>query len=108
MMMSPQFRQWIINMDINQGPPPTPRRETFLTVFLALMLGSAFLFFLYLLTFGFVFYIVVAVLAMVFVGYLHYALWGYSLSQETAAEREEELIRQRMEAEEMESRRRNL
>lgn len=93
---------------MSQEPNPSQRRENFLTVFLALMLGTVFLFFLYLLTLGFMFYVVVVVFGMVFVGYLHYALWGYALSQETAGEREEELIRQRMEAEELESRRRSM
>ena len=91
---------------MHQEQPPSQRRENFLTVFLALMLGAIFLFFLYLLTLGFMFYVVVAIFGMVFVGYLHYALWGYALSQQTAGEREEELIKQRMEAEELESRRR--
>lgn len=92
---------------MNDEPRPSNGRESLLTVFLALILGAAFLFFLYLLTFGFAAYIAAAVLAMVFMGYLHYAVWGYSLSEETAGEREEELVRQRMEAEEMESRRRD-
>jgi predicted membrane protein len=92
---------------MNPEPQPGHGRENLLTVFLALLLGAVFLFFLYLLTFGFAFYIIVAVLAMVFIGYLHYAMWGFSMSEETAGEREEELIRQRMEAEELESRRRD-
>jgi predicted membrane protein len=92
---------------MNSDHPPSQRRETFLTVFLALLLGGALLFFLNLLMFGILFYVISAVLAMVLLGYLHYAVWGYALSEETAGEREEELIRQRMEAEELESRRRN-
>ena len=38
--------------------------------------------------------------AMVAFGYLHYVLWGYAFSQQTAGEREEEELRQRVEAEE--------
>ena len=92
---------------MDQEKPPGKPRETFLTVFLALLLGAAFLFFLYFVTLGFIGYLLAAVLAMVLVGYLHYALWGFALSEETAAEREEELIKQRMEAEEIENRRRH-
>jgi fatty acid desaturase len=87
--------------------PPSRSRETMLTVFLALLLGGALLFFLYLTTMGFITYVIAAILAMVLVGYLHYALWGFSLSEETAAEHEEALLRQRREAEEMEERRRS-
>ena len=94
-------------MSERQPQRPGHGRENLLTVFLALLLGTALLFFLHLITFGLVFYVMAAVLAMVFVGYLHYALWGFTLSEETAGEREEELTRQRMEAEELESRRRN-
>lgn len=87
--------------------PSQQRRESFLTVFLALILGGASLFVLQLLTLGFVGHILTSVLAIVLLGYLHYAVWGYSMSKETAGEREEELIRQRMEAEEIENRRRD-
>jgi len=85
---------------------PSQPRENFLTVLLALLLGGACLAFLFVITLGFFSYVIAAVLAMVLVGYLHYALWGYSMSEETVAEREEELLRQRREAEEMEERRR--
>ncbi len=79
--------------------PPRKRRETYLTVFLALLLLGAFVFLLTLLSFGFFFYVVVAVGGIVLLGYVHYVFWGYALSQQTAGEREEEEVRRRMEGE---------
>lgn len=75
------------------------RRETILTLSLVGILGGAFVFFLNLVSLGIFFYVVSAVLGLVAVGFLHYAIWGYALSQQVAGEREEERIRQLMQSE---------
>jgi hypothetical protein len=85
-------------MDIDHKPP-NKNRETLLTIALVLVLGGAMVFFLNLISLGIFFHVIVAVLAITMVGFLHYALWGYAMSQEVAGEREEMELRERMEAE---------
>ena len=65
------------------------RRETFLTVFLAGFTLIASLYVVTLLTGGFLIYILLVVAACAAVGVFHYLLWGRSLSEEVAGEREE-------------------
>jgi hypothetical protein len=85
-------------MDI-ENKPSSKSRETLLTISLVLILGGAMLFFLNLVSMGIVFHVISAVLAITVVGFLHYALWGYSMSQQVAGEREEMELRERLEAE---------
>lgn len=79
-------------MDVNQRPP---RRQTFLTVFLALLLGTFALLVLILVSGGFFLYVLYLALAIAGIAFIHYALWGRALSREVAGEREEEQLRQR-------------
>src|SRR5262249_9078492 len=81
-----------------QEPSPNKNRETALALALLLALAGAF-FFLLNFFFGGIFTIALVLIAMAIVGYLHYVWWGHAFSQDTAGEREEELARQRFEAE---------
>lgn len=69
--------------------PETPRRETLLTVILTGLGAGAFLLFLIFISGGFFFYVTLAVAAMVALGFFHYVLWGYSMTQEVADEQAE-------------------
>ena len=75
----------------------TRRRESFLTIFLTLLGGAGFLSFLIVVSGGFFFYVVIAVAALGLFGYCHYLLWGRSMIENTAGEREELLLREQME-----------
>jgi uncharacterized membrane protein len=81
-------------------PDATPNKnwETFLGLALLLLLAGAF-FFLLNFFFGAIGSVLTVMVACVTVGYLHYFLWGHTLSRQTAGEREEALRRQRLEAE---------
>jgi hypothetical protein len=82
---------------------PRQRRETFLGFFLALFFGAGFLLFMIVVTGGFFLYVLAAVIGIGVVGYLHYLLWGHSLTQQVAGEREEEEARERWENEQVSS-----
>jgi hypothetical protein len=75
------------------------RRETFLAFLLTLLFGGGFFLFLIVITGGFFLYVLLAVVAIGLVGSLHYLLWGNSMTQEVAGEREEEEERERWETE---------
>jgi hypothetical protein len=80
--------------------PSTKRRtarETMLTVTLVVLLGGSIGFFLNLVSLGLFGYVAGAVVIFVAIGYLHYLLWGQAMMQETAGEREEQHLRDRME-----------
>ena len=79
-------------MDDNPRPP---RRQTFLTVFLALLLGTFALLVLILVSGGIFLYVIYLALAIAGIALIHYVLWGRALSREVAGEREEEQLRQR-------------
>lgn len=74
-------------------------RETWLVVMLGGLGLFGFLFFLALITGGFFIwvYLVVGAIALLALG--HYLLWGWSMTQATSGEREEEEFRARMEEE---------
>ena len=77
----------------------SPRnRETALAFALLLFLGAAF-FLLLNFFFGAIGVVLAVMVGVATFGYLHYLLWGHTLSQETAGERAEEQYRQRLEAE---------
>lgn len=80
--------------------PGRSGRETFLTVGLALILGGAFFIFLNLVSFGIFFYVLAAVVGIAAVGFLHYVIWGYDLSEEVAEERKREWLKQQQEMDE--------
>jgi hypothetical protein len=71
------------NPDYPQQPQ---RRETLLTVVLTGLAACAFLFFLILVSGGFFFYVVLACAAVVALGFFHYLVWGYAMTQEVAQE----------------------
>jgi len=72
-------------------------RETLLTLSLVVILGGAFLFFLNLVSLGIFFYVIAAIIGIAVVGFLHYAIWGYALSQQVAGEREEQRLKDLLE-----------
>jgi hypothetical protein len=76
--------------------PHHKRRETVLTVALVIILGGLFLFFLNLISLGIFMYVGAVVIAMGLVGFLHYVLWGQTLTEDTAGEREEEELKARL------------
>src|SRR5579863_8941196 len=76
-----------------QAPKATKGSETLLTFSLVAILGGAFLFFLNLVSLGIFAYVVAAIIGIAAVGFLHYAIWGYALSQQVAGEREEQRIK---------------
>jgi hypothetical protein len=84
---------------MDHDAPERQRRETFLSLFLALFFGGGFVLFLIVITGGFFLYCLLAVAAIGVVGYCHYVLWGHSLTQAVAGEREEEEARERWESE---------
>jgi hypothetical protein len=80
---------------------PTPAgkkgHETLLALALLAILGGAFFFFLNFATFGVFSYMIAAVIGIAAIGFLHYAIWGYALSQQVAGEREEQRIKDLLE-----------
>src|SRR6266481_6082644 len=78
--------------------PQSKGRENLLTVVLVLLLGGAFAFFLDMVSLGLFRFVIATVIGITLLGYLHYVLWGYSFSQQVAGEREEEELRERIEA----------
>lgn len=76
----------------------TKGRDTLLTLSLVAVLGGAFLFFLNLVSLGIFAHVIAVVIAIAAVGFLHYAIWGYALSQQVAGEREEQRIKDLLES----------
>jgi hypothetical protein len=81
-----------------QLPPRNKGRETLLTFTLVALLGGAIVFFLNFVTLGVFSYVIVAIIGIAVVGFLHYAIWGYALSRQVAGEREEQRIKDILEA----------
>jgi hypothetical protein len=81
-------------MDHNESSSSHQRRA-FLTIFLTLLVLGFFLFVLIFISGGFFLYVLLFGGAMIFVGLLHYLLWGRAFSSEVAGECEEERLRQR-------------
>jgi len=84
--------------------PPTSHRQTIVSTFLAAMAAGFFLLCFVLISGGFFIFLVGIIGALVAFGGLHYVLWGRHLTNETAGEGEEELLRQRALAQEMSER----
>ena len=75
-------------MDYESLPPSSQsQRQTLLAVLLAILVGAGFVFFLVLVTGGLFLEILAALGGMGLFGYVHYLLWGRSLSQQVAGER---------------------
>jgi fatty acid desaturase len=80
-------------MQLNDHPEPS-HRETLLTVILTGLGAGGFLLFLIMISGGFFFWVLVAVAVMVGLGFFHYILWGYAMTQEVAEEQAQEAQRQ--------------
>jgi hypothetical protein len=80
--------------------PHRGRREVFLALLLVMFFGGGCVLFLTVVTGGFFLYVLAAVAGMGVFGYVHYLLWGHSMTREVAGEREEEEARERWEMEE--------
>jgi fatty acid desaturase len=80
-----QHDQRVTHMMPHDNPPPQ-RRETMLTVVLSGLAAGACLFFLILISGGFIFYVLLAVAGIFALGFFHYLLWGYAMTQEVADE----------------------
>ena len=68
---------------------PVESRATFLPLLLGSLGMGLFFLVLILITGGFFFYVGLSVGGLVLLGLFHYALWGKSLSEKVAGEREE-------------------
>ena len=87
-------------MDSNHSPEPS-QRGTFLGVLLTLLGGVGFVAFTLVILSPFLAHViggVVVVMLMVGFGFLHYWLWGRSMSQQVAGEREEEEMKSQADA----------
>jgi signal transduction histidine kinase len=78
-------------------------RETTLIAVMLTILIAAFILFLNFVSLGLFFYVIAAIFTMGTVGFLHYMLWGQSLTEEVAREREAFLRQQKRELDEMEN-----
>lgn len=72
-------------------------KGTFVTLMLTTVLGGLFLFFLNVVSFGAFSYVLASVFGIAFVGFAHYAVWGYSLSKDLSQERADFLRQQQRE-----------
>jgi hypothetical protein len=75
-------------MSYDPEPVSSPRHYL-LSTLLALLAAGGFFVFLVAITGGFFLYVLAAVAAMAAFGYLHYLLWGRSLTHQVEAEEEE-------------------
>lgn len=78
------------------------RRETIITFTLFAMMIAIFVVFLNLVSFGLFFHVIAIVLGIMVIGFFHYALWGYGLSEEVTRERQAWLKEQQVELEKQE------
>jgi hypothetical protein len=72
-------------MDYDREQTST-QRHYFLSTLLALLAASGIFVFLVAVTGGFFLYVLAAVVAMAAFGYLHYLLWGRSMTHQVEAE----------------------
>ena len=79
------------------------KRETMLTVVLMAIGVGAFVLFLNFVSLGVFFYVIVATAVIGGVGWLHYMLWGQSLTEEVAQQRQTFLRQQERELGEMDN-----
>src|SRR5436190_315735 len=77
------------NHQSSPSPAPSSHRETLLTLMLATLGAGAFVLLLILLT-GVFFYVVLAVGALTALGFFHYLVWGYAMTQEVVQEQQRE------------------
>src|SRR2546423_8213268 len=87
--------------DAVQPPDPTPEQQQrghYLTLALTALVGGGFLLFLIYASGGFFLNVIGVVVGMAIAGFRHHVLWGQSLTQQVAAEKEAEEVRERQEA----------
>ena len=77
--------------------PETAPRESMLPLMLSIITLGGILLFLILVSGGFFLYVLAGVCALLFVGLVHYLLWGAALHQQTEADREEARLREETE-----------
>lgn len=82
-----------------ERPTRNAKRENFLSLLITVVVGGILFFFLNLVSLGILAHVVGAIFVFGLLGMLHYALWGQTLTEETAGEREEEALRARLEGE---------
>ena len=75
-------------------------RETALSFMLVLLLSGMFFMFPNFVAFGLFFYVLAAVAGITTIGFLHYVLWGYDLSEDVAEEMQRERLQQQQELDE--------
>ena len=73
-----------------ESPNSGKRGGKLTTLFLSLGTGFIMLFFLNLVSLGVFFWVLASVFGIVLLGFLHYTVWGHSLSEEVAHERRQE------------------
>jgi hypothetical protein len=71
---------------MNDEPRVSAARNTFLAVVLSLLVGGVGFVFLIVITGGFFFYVLAVMVGFGLFAYLHYLLWGRSLSQDVRGE----------------------
>jgi hypothetical protein len=86
-------------MDNNEYEQYRQRREGLLTIMLTGVAVGGFLLFMILVTGGFFFYVLLGVGVIAALGFINYLLWGRSMMQATAGEREEAELKAREELE---------
>jgi hypothetical protein len=74
-------------------PSPQSQRQVWLAVLLAVVVTGSFLAFLVTITGGLFIVVLAAAAGIALFGYMHYLLWGRSLSEQVAGERAEEEAR---------------
>lgn len=81
---------------MDHEPTHSRGRDTVLTLSLVILLGGTTVVLLVFVSLGVFAYVLLAMLALLAVGYVHYVLWGFAMSQQTAGEREELTLREEM------------
>ena len=71
-----------------------------LAFMLVALFGGIFSFFLYFVSLGIFLYVFLAVGGIMAVGFLHYVLWGYDMSEQVAEEMHRERLKQQQEIDE--------
>ena len=91
-----------VETGVRDGLPSVARngRETMLSFMLVAVFGGAIFFFLNFVALGIFVYVIGAVVGVTAVGFLHYVLWGYDLSEEVAEEMQRERLKQQQEMDE--------
>jgi hypothetical protein len=80
-----------------QQKPDGGMRENLLAIVLSAMIVGGFVVFMIIATGGLLLQILGAVVVLAVLGWIHFQLWGRTLSEETAGEREEAELRAKIE-----------